>query len=69
MPGMKLLREKITESGMTLTSVSRKAGISRETFYNKLSGKSEFTASEIVAITDVLRLSKKEREEIFLSNR
>lgn len=67
MPSMKMLKKKISDSGMTVTAVCKNVGISRETFYNRLSGKGEFTASEIVAFTEVLHLSKKEREEIFLS--
>lgn len=69
MPNMELLKNKVSESGMTVTHVCEKVGISRETFYNRLAGKGEFTASEIVGFTDVLRLSKNEREKIFLSRK
>lgn len=62
-----LLRNKIDESGMTMVAISEKAGISRETLYNKVNGKTEFTASEIVAMTSILSLTKKERDNIFLN--
>ena len=65
MTNSELLKEKIEESGMTMVAIARKTGIKRETLYNKLSGKSEFTASEIVAMSKVLRLSVEEREAIF----
>lgn len=49
-----------------MVSISNKTGIKRGTLYNKVNGMSEFTASEIVSLTDVLHLSKDERDEIFL---
>lgn len=60
------LKEKIKNSGITMVSISNKTGIKRGTLYNKVNGMSEFTASEIVSLTDVLHLSKDERDEIFL---
>lgn len=65
MPNIDLLKSKIDESGMTMVAISKKANILRETLYNRLAGKGEFTASEIVALTDVLNLTKSEREKIF----
>lgn len=66
MVNLSLLNEKIQESGMTVVSIARKTGLSRETIYNRLKGKGEFTASEIVSLTDVLHLSKADRDDIFL---
>lgn len=63
----KLLKSKIEESGMTVKAVAEKSGILRETFYNKLRGSGEFTASEIVALTRTLRLTRSERDQIFLN--
>lgn len=67
MPNIDLLRAKINESGMTVTAITEKAGFTRETFYNRMAGKSDFKASEITALTRVLRLTKKERDDIFLT--
>lgn len=61
------LKEKIEESGMTMVALSEKTGILRETLYNRLNGKGEFHASEIVALSKALWLTKKERDAIFLS--
>ena len=51
---------------MTITSVAKKIGITRETLYNRLDN-GDFKASEIVAITNVLSLTKKERDDIFFA--
>ena len=66
MPNIEMLKAKISESGMTVKAITEKAGIDRVTFYNRLNGIGEFTASEIVGLSDTLRLSKAEREDIFL---
>lgn len=65
---IELLKQKIADSGMTVTAISKKSGILRETFYNRLKG-SEFTASEIVALTKTLNLTKEDRDKIFLNEK
>jgi len=67
MPDMNLLSQKIEDSGMPITVLADRAGILRATFYNRLKGKGEWKASEITEISKVLRLNKRERDEIFLS--
>jgi DNA-binding phage protein len=66
MPDIKMLKDKITDSGMTVKAVAEKSGILRETLYNRLKGVGEFTASEIVSLSNVLNLSQTERDDIFL---
>lgn len=61
------LKEKIKETGMTITFIAEKTGILRETLYNRFNGNADFKASEIVALTSVLRLTKAERDEIFFA--
>lgn len=61
------LKTIISNSGMTIVAIAKKCDISRETLYRKISGRSEFTASEIIRLTDTLSLSKEERDDIFLS--
>lgn len=68
MAGLELLRKKIEDSGMRITAIAEKSGILRATLYNKLSGKTDFTAREIVSLTNVLRLTKKERDDIFFTS-
>lgn len=60
------LRERINESGMSIVSISRKSGILRETFYNRLRT-GDFKLSEMCAITKVLNLSQDERDKIFFA--
>lgn len=66
MANVELLREKIEQSGMSITFISEKCGISRETFYNRME-KPDFKASEIVSLTNVLRLSREDRDLIFFN--
>jgi len=60
------LKATIKGSGMTMTAISKKSGMVRETLYNRLDGKGEFTASEITGLSAALRLTRTERDEIFL---
>ena len=67
MSGLALLKERISDSGMTMVSIAKRANMSRVTLYNRLKGIGEFTAPEIIGLTKVLRLSKSDREKIFFS--
>ena len=67
MTDTKLLRMEIDNSGISIAFISRKLGITREGFYQKLNGKREFKASEIVALCSVLHLSVEKREKIFFA--
>ena len=67
MVDLKLLKEKISNSGLKMTSLSKMTEIKRETLYNRLLGKGEFTASEIVSMTNALKLTKDAREKIFFA--
>jgi len=67
MSDISLLKERISDSGMTMVAVARKANIGRVTLYNRLNGHGDFTAPEIVGLTSALNLSKADREQIFFS--
>lgn len=61
------LKEVIKDSGMTITAIAKKSDIKRPTLYYKLSkDTADFTGSEIQALSKVLRLTKAQREQIFL---
>jgi DNA-binding phage protein len=62
---IELLKQAIDESGMTMTAIAQKAGLTRETLYNRIAGKGEFTVSEVIGLTKALRLNKTERDYIF----
>ena len=69
MTDFELLRKKINESGMTMVAISRKTGILRETLYNRLNGRGDFTASEMMALAKVLGLTNEERDKIFFAEK
>lgn len=60
------LKKCIDESGMTITAVAEKAGILRETFYNRMKT-GDFKLSEICSLVRVLRLSNEDRDRIFFA--
>lgn len=67
MPNIELLKEKISDSGIPMTTIARKSGIVRETLYNRLNGIGDFTTSEVVGLSNTLKLTKTEREQIFFN--
>ncbi len=50
------LRGRIVEMGYTLTSFTEKIGMSRQSFRDKIKGRVEFKASEIMAVSDALEI-------------
>ena len=68
MTNSKKLNDEISESGITITAIAKKIGITREGFYKKLNNDTEFKASEITALQRILNLSNKKRDEIFFAN-
>jgi antitoxin component HigA of HigAB toxin-antitoxin module len=68
MTNVELLKEKVAKSGLKSSFIAESVGISRGSWYNKLNGKSPFTAEEIKKLCDTLHItSLREREEIFFS--
>ena len=67
MSDLALLKKRISESGMTMVSIAKRAKMCRVTLYHRLDGRGEFTAPEIVGLTGALNLSKADREKIFFS--
>ena len=63
------LSKSIENSGLKLTFIANKLELSREGFYKKLNNQTEFKASEIVKLQDILNLSNKERDKIFFTNK
>lgn len=50
-----------------MTFIADTIGISRHSLYSKIENDTEFKASEIVKIAEVLRLSDAERDAIFFA--
>lgn len=59
------LKDVIAQTGITMTALSGRIGISREALYNKVERKTEFTASEIMKLSEALHLSTDCRDDIF----
>lgn len=68
MTNIELLRIEVKESGLPITVLARKMGLSREGLYLKLNGETEFKASEIAKLSAVLHLPYDRRDEIFFAN-
>ena len=62
-----LLRDTIKNSGMSVTAIAKMSGMVRETLYNKIES-GNFYASEILALTRALRLTREERDAIFFKD-
>ena len=62
-----MLNTAITESGITVTAIAKKLGITREGFYKKLNNETEFKASEIKSMQNILNLTNKKRDAIFFA--
>lgn len=61
------LQKLVKDSGVKKSFIAEKMGITYQGYVKKESGKSEFIASEIKVIKDILHLTNKEVAEIFLS--
>lgn len=62
----KLLKEAIDESGVSITFLAEKMKCSRNRIYAIING-SDCTASEIAGLSKLLHMTRKQRDEIFLS--
>lgn len=67
MTNTEVLSKEISNSGITITAIAKKLGITREGFYKKLNNETEFKASEISAMQRILNLSNKKRDDIFFA--
>lgn len=68
MTNVEMLEQKIKESGKGPTTLAAEWGVSIPTYYKLKAGESEFTASTLVRATISLRLSRDERDIIFLQH-
>lgn len=65
MTNTKLLRRKIDESGYKLRYVAKQLGISYQGLMYKINNESEFKASEIQMLKNLLKLTDAEVQMIF----
>ena len=60
-----LLRAKIDASGYKLRYIAAKIGLSYHGFSNKVQNKTDFTASEINGLCELLGIGTEEMKQIF----
>lgn len=61
------LRELIDTSGISITFLAKKTGITRECFYQRLKNETEFRASEIASLAKALHMTRDQRDAIFFA--
>lgn len=61
------LNRLIDASGIKKQKIAEALGLSRQGLLNKLSGERPFQLAEITPLCDLLRLTSKQRDDIFLS--
>lgn len=66
MTNTNLLRKKLDESGYKLRFIARQLGITYQGFLKKINNETEFKASEIQSLKEILNLTDEERDMIFL---
>ena len=64
-----LLKEFIRESGLKLQTIADLLRITYQSLWVKLKGQTEFTASEMMALKDVLRLNQSQFMRIFFAKK
>ena len=67
MTNTSLLRKMIDKSGYKLHFIASKLGITYQGFLRKINNETEFKASEIQGLKELLNLTDKERDEIFFA--
>lgn len=65
MGNMKLLRELIERSGISLTNIAKQLNITYVALNNKLKGKYAFTLDEALLLKKILKLTQNEWNAIF----
>lgn len=60
------LELQIKRIGISKKELAKRLGISKMSLFNKIRNETEFKASEIVALTEALKLSQEQRDIIFL---
>lgn len=63
------LKDEVKKCGYKQQYLASKLGLTPNGLSRKLNGVTEFKASEIEALSDLLHLSSEERNSIFLLNR
>ncbi len=62
------LKSVIQNEGLKYYKIAEKLGLSRQGLKKKIENDSEFKASEIVVLTELLNLANDERDKIFFAS-
>lgn len=66
MVNVQLLKENIIKKGLNVEIVSEKIGINKSTFYRKINNEGlTFSIKEVTEIAKILKLRRKEVDDIF----
>lgn len=63
----KLLKQIAKSKHFTLQRLAEAIGVSRQGLSNKIENRSEFKASEVSKLSDLLGLSAKQKQDIFFA--
>lgn len=69
MINIKMLKAEMLMKDIKIPILAEKIGIDKTTFYRKISGKSDFTISEIYKIIDELKISNEKIVDIFFNQK
>lgn len=69
MTNTKMLEAAIALSGIPKNVIAERIGISRSALFKKIRNESEFKATEIVKLQELLALTTEERNRIFFAKR
>ncbi|NLY09400.1 MAG: helix-turn-helix domain-containing protein [Tissierellia bacterium] len=70
MVDIKILKDKISKAGLTITEVAERVGVDKSTFYRKLNTNGEaFSIKQANAISVVLDLTGEEVNKIFFASK
>lgn len=67
MTNTELLKDKIEKSGYKLKYIAEQIGITYYGFLKKVNNETEFKASEIQTLCDLLEIAGEEKEKIFFA--
>ena len=67
MTDSKMLQSTISSSGYKLSFVAKKLGITYQALFNKINNNSEFKATEIFALSELLKLNAEQQKNIFFA--
>jgi len=67
MTNTEMLKDFIEKSGYRIQFLCDQLGITRQGLYNKINGKTEFNASEISILTELLKLTAEQQRAIFFA--